>query len=216
MQETPDPESRESHRIAEVFDELRASGTPYQEIFATVAEELKEMARKKTNRQGAGASLHATVLLNMTYMKLFGRQGSEFRWEDGKHFFLTVARAMHWVKVDYIRHKNREKEYPGKPVESVEVRSERGFDVQKQKPGPANKNVFEDKAILAYDMNKALGKLRVEFPEREEAIMLQEAGLTREESAEALGVSPDKVKRDLEQGKSRMMHYLCIERKALP
>jgi RNA polymerase sigma factor (TIGR02999 family) len=195
-------------RITEIFDELRAGGKTDQEIFGEAAAGLKQLARKLTNREPAGASMHATRLLGEVYIKLFEQPPTNFRWETGEEFFLAVARGMHDLKVDYIRRKMAEKRGAGK-VGSLDQLRERGFDGFEEQGTPANKNAFESQAMQAFEIDEALEKLREEYPDREKAIVLTYVdGLTREEVAEALKVSPDKIKKDLEKGRARIKHYL--------
>jgi RNA polymerase sigma factor (TIGR02999 family) len=195
-------------RITEIFDELRAGGKTDQEIFGEASEGLKQLARKLMRREPAGASMHATRLLDEVYIKLFEQPSSDFRWETGEEFFLAVARAMHDLKVDYIRRKMAHKRGGGK-VDSLDQLRDRGVE-QFAEPGmPANKNFFEAQALQAFEINQALLRLREEHPDREKAIVLTyDGGLNREEVAEALKVSPDKIKKDLEKGRARLKHYL--------
>jgi len=141
-------------------------------------------------------------------MKLFEEPASEFRWETGEEFFLAVARAMHDLKVDYIRRKMAAKRGAGKVDSLDELRAEQIHEIG----APLNKNVFEAQAMQAFEIDEALRKLREEYPDRERAIVLTywEGGLTREEAAIALRVSPDKIKKDLEKGRARLKHYLGL------
>jgi RNA polymerase sigma factor (TIGR02999 family) len=206
----PDPANQDvrvSH-VTKIFDDLRARGKTDQEIFGEAAEGLKQLARKLTSREPAGASMHATRLLDEVYIKLFEQPSSDFQWETGEEFFLAVARAMHDLKVDYIRRKMAHKRGGGK-VGSLDQLREQGFEGNPTPGGPANKNAFEAEAMQAYELDQALTRLRQEHPDREKAIVLTyDGGLTREEVAEALQVSPDKVKKDLEKGRARLKHYL--------
>jgi RNA polymerase sigma factor (TIGR02999 family) len=208
MAELPDQNAR-VRRVTEIFDELRASGKTDQEIFGEAAEGLKQLARKLTSREPAGASMHATRLLDEVYIKLFEQPPSDFQWETGEEFFLAVARAMHDLKVEYVRRKMAHKRGAGK-VDSLDRLRDEGFEGSTNDPGtPANKNTFEAQAIQAFEVDRALLKLRKEYPDREKAIVLTyDGGLTREEAAEALKVSPDKIKKDLEKGRARLRHYL--------
>jgi RNA polymerase sigma factor (TIGR02999 family) len=204
----PKPPDQRVRRVTEIFDELRATGKTDPEIFGEAAEGLKQLARKFTSREPAGASMHATRLLDEVYIKLFEQPSSGSRWETGEEFFLAVARAMHDLKVDYIRRKMANKRGGGKLVSLDQLRDQ-GFETFRKPGTPANKNTFEAQAMQAFQIDQALLKLREEHPDREKAIVLTyDGGLTREEAAEALRVSPDKIKKDLEKGRARLKHYL--------
>ena len=152
--------------------------------------------------------MHATRLLDEAYIKLFELPSSDFRYETGEQFFLAVARAMHDLRVDYIRRKLAQKRGGGR-VESLDQLQAKGVEHYVGGGSPANKNTFEDQAMQAFQIDKALRRLREEHPDREKAILLTyDGGLTREEVAEALKVSPDKVKKDLEKGRARLRYYL--------
>jgi len=195
-------------RITELFDELRAHGKRDQEIFGEAAEGLKLLARKLVRGEPPGASMHATRLLDEVYIKLFEEPSSDFRWETGEEFFLAVARAMHDLKVDYIRRKLSQKRGGGN-VASLDQLRELGVDGLLEPGAATNKNPFEAQAIQAFEIDQALLKLRAEHPDREKAIVLTyDGGLTRDEVAQTLKVSTDKVKKDLEKGRARLRYYL--------
>jgi RNA polymerase sigma factor (TIGR02999 family) len=201
-------EDEEVSRVSEIFDRLRALGKTDQEIFGEAAVGLKQLARRLTRREPAGGSMHATRLLDEAYIKLFEQPSSDLRYENGEKFFLAVARAMHDLKVDYIRKKMAQKRGAGKVGSLDQLRAE-GVERFTEPGAPANKNSFEDQAMQAFQIDRALLKLRQEHPDREKAIVLTyDGGLSREEVAEALSVSPDKIKKDLEKGRARLKHYL--------
>ncbi len=102
----PPHQDAQARRVTEIFDKLRGQRKSYQEIFAEVARELKQLARKMTAREPAGGSMHATRLLSDAYVKLFERPPTDFQWENGEDFFVAVARAMHDLKRDYFRKEN--------------------------------------------------------------------------------------------------------------
>jgi RNA polymerase sigma factor (TIGR02999 family) len=197
------------NRVSEIFDRLRAQGKTDREIFGEAAEGLKLMARKLTRREPVGGSMHATRLLDEAYIKLFEQPSSDFHYETGEKFFLAVARAMHDLKVDYIRRKLARKRGGGM-VDSLDQLQAKGVEHFIEAKTPT-KNTFEDQAMEAFRIDQALHRLRAEHPDREKAIVLTyDGGLTREEVAEALKVSPDKIKKDLEKGRARLKHYLTM------
>jgi RNA polymerase sigma-70 factor (ECF subfamily) len=68
------------------------------ELFSQVYNELRQVARAYMRRERADHTLQGTALVNEAYLKLFN--GEAFRWENRKHLFCTVARAMRRVLVD--------------------------------------------------------------------------------------------------------------------
>jgi RNA polymerase sigma factor (sigma-70 family) len=94
-------------------------------------------------------------------------------------------------------------------VASLDQLRDEGGEAWQGQGEPANRNTFEAQAVQAFEVDEALRKLRQEHPDREKAIVLTyDGGLTREEVAEALGVSSEKIKKDLEKGRARLRHYL--------
>jgi ECF sigma factor len=146
-------------RVSEIFDRSRALGKTDREIFGEAAEGLKQLARKLTRREPAGGSMHATRLLDEAYIKLFELPSSDFRYETGEQFFLAVARAMHDLRVDYIRRKLAQKRGGGR-VESLDQLQAKGVEHYVGGGSPANKNTFEDQAMQAFQIDKALRRLR--------------------------------------------------------
>src|SRR5579884_1250177 len=93
-------------RAAEMFDELRASGRSSEDIFVTLYSDLKQLARLKIARRAPDASMHATRLVSDLYLRLFGKQSSDFQWESARHFFNTMALAMEQLLIDHARQFN--------------------------------------------------------------------------------------------------------------
>ncbi len=209
-----------ARRVTEIFDALRADNKTDEEIFAEAAGALKQLARRMTAREPAGASMHASRLLNEVYIKLFERPASEFRWENGEDFFIAVARAMQDLKRGYFRRKMAHKRNKGmiRSLEPLNEEDEKAIEVPAYPvpyagwahgAPPANKNLFEEKCATAQTVNEALQRLWKEFPDRAKAIVLAEVeGLTYEEIAQILKKSPETVKKDLQKGRARMKHYL--------
>ena len=128
--------------------------------------------------EGAGNSLQATALVNEAYLRLVG--GKAVAWNDRAHFLAVSARVMRRILVDHARARRAEK---------------RGQDMK----------VTFDEALLVTDepqqdllaLDEALDAL-AKFDERKSQVVEMKffGGLTAEESASVLNVSPDTVLRD--------------------
>jgi RNA polymerase sigma factor (TIGR02999 family) len=175
MGETRDWEEAE-RTLVEAY--LERKETP-EELFSQVYQELRQVARAYMRRERADHTLQATALVNEAYLKLF--EGEPFRWENRKHLFCTVARAMRRVLVDHAR--NHRAERHGGAFRKVNLDDN----------GPA---IFKDLPQLI-GLDKALEKLAKLNPRQAQVVELHSfAGLTEEEAAEVLDVSLKTVKND--------------------
>jgi len=150
-----------------------------EELFSQVYQELRQVAHAYMRRERADHTLQATALVNEAYLKLF--EGEPFRWENRKHLFCTVARAMRRVLVDHARSHRAERH--GGALRKVNLDDN----------GPA---IFKDLPQLI-GLDKALEKLAKLNPRQAQVVELHSfAGLTEEEAAEVLDVSLKTVKND--------------------
>jgi RNA polymerase sigma factor (TIGR02999 family) len=149
-----------------------------EQLVPIVYEELRRLAHHYMRGERAGHTLQTTALVNEVYLRLAGIDS--LRWRDRAHFFAMAATLMRRVLVDYARQRGREKRGAGVSVTSLDeiaVASKREVDV------------------VALD--EALDRLAAVDPQQSRVVELRFfAGLSVEETAEALGISPATVKRD--------------------
>jgi RNA polymerase sigma factor (TIGR02999 family) len=149
------------------------------ELLPLVYDELKHLARARMANVPPGNTLQPTALVHEAYMRLVGNQDPG--WDGRGHFFAAAAEAMRQVLVDQVRRKKRLKRGGDKKRMDIE-----DFDVPLAEP---------DLDILALD--EALERLRTDDPRKAEIVSLRFfAGLNREETAAALGVSLATVDRE--------------------
>jgi RNA polymerase sigma factor (TIGR02999 family) len=129
-------------------------------------------------RERPGQTLQPTALVHEAYLRLIADPAA--RWENRAHFFGAAAEAMRRILIERARRISRQKRGGGQaavPLDEVEVAA----------PG-------EPEELLAIDL--ALTKLQAHDPEMAEVVKLRYfAGLTVEETAEALAMSPRGVNR---------------------
>ena len=144
--------------------------------------ELRHIAQAQRRRLGASDTINTTAVVHEVYAKLGGRDGGE-AYADRDHFLRVAARAMRDVIVDYARSQHRGKRGgPGRPV---------SLDALGPVAGPADLDPDE---VLSVD--RALDVLARLDPQAARVVELRYfAGLTIEQTAEALGLSPMTVKR---------------------
>ena len=161
---------------------LRAAGSgdrlAYSELYEAVYAELRRVAKARLRREAPGHTLQPTALVNEAYLRL---TPGESGWENRRHFFGAAGEAMRRILVDHARKRLAEKRGAG--AERVTLA---GIDL------PA---ATEGVDVLLID--EALQELGRERPRLAELVTLRYfAGMSIEETAEALGTSPATAKRD--------------------
>ena len=149
-------------------------------LLPLVYEQLKKLAQSHMNREAPGQTLQPTALVHEAYLKLVG--GASVRWNDRVHFFSAAALAMRRILVDRARSKKRIKRGGGGA--KVELFEHAGA-------------VMEEGTTDLVALDEALKKLQSHHPRRHQVVMLRYfAGLSIEDTAEAMGISPATVKTD--------------------
>jgi RNA polymerase sigma factor (TIGR02999 family) len=166
------------------------------ELLPLVYDELRRLARSKMAAEaggGAGQTLQPTALVHEAYMRLLGGVGKEIRWDGRAHFFGAAARAMRRILIERARARRRLK---------------RGGDavrVALHESAIADESRGED--LLALD--EILDKLERHDKRKADVVMLRYfAGLSIEETAAVLGVSPATVKGDWTFARAWLNHEL--------
>jgi RNA polymerase sigma factor (TIGR02999 family) len=149
------------------------------ELLPLVYDELRQLARARIAHVPPGNTLQPTALVHEAYMRVVGEQDPG--WDGRGHFFAAAAEAMRQVLVDQARRKKRLKR--GGDKKRMDVAD---FEVPLATP-------VED--ILAVD--EALEKLERDDPRKAQVVAMRFfAGLTREETAAAMGVSLATIDRE--------------------
>jgi RNA polymerase sigma factor (TIGR02999 family) len=149
------------------------------ELLPLVYQELRRLAAQKLAGEKPGQTLQPTALVHEAYLRLVG-PGEGPGWDSRGHFFAAAAEAMRRILVESARRKRSAKHGGG-------LRRLDAEDVPLAAPETA-----ED--LLALD--EALDRLAAKEPQKAELVKLRYfAGMTIEEAADALGVSPATAKR---------------------
>jgi RNA polymerase sigma factor (TIGR02999 family) len=145
-----------------------------RQLLPVVYDELRRLAAQRLAQEKPGQTLEATGLVHEAYLRLIGAD-EEKRWDNRGHFFAAAAEAMRRILVENARRKRS-----GKHGGSM-VRQELD-DIQLAAP-----ELCED--LLALD--EALDRLAEKDPIKAELVKLRHfAGLTVDQAAQALGISP--------------------------
>lgn len=157
----------------------RGDGQAAEALLPILYGELKRLAHSYMNRQRPDHTLQTTALVHEAYMRLVGE--SDPGWNGRGHFFAAAAQAMRQILIEQARRRNALKRGGGeRPVR---------FDEVEPEVMPPSDD------ILALD--EALTELEAQDPRKAKLVMLHHfAGLTMEESAQALGISLATAERD--------------------
>jgi len=158
------------------------SGEPgsLDRLILLVYPQLHALAARQLAKEWRSDRLQTTVVVHEAYVKLFNQRSVD--WQDRGHFFAVAAQLMRRILVDHARRQLRDKRGGGMIAVAVEDST----------PAPAAVG-----AIDALDLDRALQKLEQLDPDEAKIVELRFfAGLTIEETAAALGISPATVKRE--------------------
>jgi RNA polymerase sigma-70 factor, ECF subfamily len=141
--------------------------------------EMQRLARRYMRHERPNHTLQATALVNEAYIKLF--HGQPARWQDRAHFLGIAARVMRQILVDHARGHRRDKRGGGKDMVSLD-------DALVLAPGGSHEFL---------QLHESLLKLAELDPRQARVVELRFfGGLTVEEAAEVMGISPKTVKRE--------------------
>lgn len=151
----------------------------FDELVPMVYEELHQMAHHHMRNERSGHTLDTTALVHEAYLKLV--KLDRIQYQNRAHFFAIAAQAMRNILVSYAHRRNAQKRGGGQPklpLEDVVLLS-------------------KQQAIQLLDLNEALNELEA-MSERQSRVVECRffAGLTIQETADALDISPATVKRD--------------------
>ena len=162
-----------------------------EQLIPLMEAELRRLARGYMGRERQGHTLQTTALVNEAFLRLTGAR--QVRWQDRAHFLGISARLMRRVLVDHARHRGYQKRGGG--AQRVTLDEELLMS-----PDPALDVVALDRAL------DALAKVDARKSRTIELRFF--GGLSVEETAEVLHVSPDTVKRDWRLAKLWLLREL--------
>ena len=176
-------ESAEITRLLKAWG--RGDSAALDRLTPLVYEQLHRMARRYMRSERPGHTLQATALLNEAFLRLVDTR--DLDWNDRSHFFAVCARVMRRILVDAARSRAAIKR--GGQADRAEHSTAINLD---QLPDPASETSAQ---VCALD--EALNRLAQIDPRRAHVIELRFfGGLTVEETARALEISPQTVMRD--------------------
>jgi RNA polymerase sigma-70 factor, ECF subfamily len=185
-------ENDSSHQITLLLiDWSKGDEYALEQLVPLVYEELRQMARNYMRRQPSGHTFQTTELIHEAYLKIV--VGKEKQWQNRAHFFGVAAKAMRHILTDYARSKSRGKRGGWQDritfVEDMAVSSRRSEEI-----------VALDEAL---NQLAALDERKVRVVE-----MKFFGGLTVEEIAGVLRISPVTVNRDWQFARTWLLREL--------
>jgi RNA polymerase sigma factor (TIGR02999 family) len=172
---------------ARLLDDVRRGDpTALARLFAIVYDKLREIARIQRRRQPSTETLNTTALVHEAFIKLFGSQSRDFN--DRAHFMAVAATAMRQILISHARRNGAAKRGGGQaPATFEEV--ERALESEASFAAPTAD------AVLALD--RALERLQQHSRRQAQIVECRFfGGMSIEDTAVALGISPATVKRD--------------------
>lgn len=163
--------------------------------------QLRRLAQKYLLRERLNHTLQATALVHEAYLRLCRREHGS--WQGSSHFFNLAAREMRRTLVDHARRRNS-------------VRRGGGADHLALYEDVVRNEVFgPDTSLLALD--ESLASLAAQDPRKARIVELRFfGGLTIDESAEVMDVSPRTIVREWQLAKAWIYRDLSKERSKEP
>jgi RNA polymerase sigma factor (TIGR02999 family) len=156
----------------------------FESLMPLVYQELHRIAHRCLSSERDGHTLQTTALVNEAYLRL---AGSAPEYNDRTHFFALAARTMRRILVDYAKARMTNKRGGG----AYKVELEDALAIESEP---------DDRII---EIDRALTALEQQDPRKAQIVeLIFFSGMTREEAAEAMGLSPATVFRELRLAKA--------------
>jgi RNA polymerase sigma factor (TIGR02999 family) len=169
-----------SHNITHLLKEWSAGDQrALDRLTPLVYVELRQLATRFMRRERPGHTLQTTALIHEAYLRLI--DANDVHWQGRAHFFAIAANIMRRILVEHARRRNADK---------------RGGSIVRL-PLDETLAVADETDVDLLAIDEALDRLATVDPQQARIVELRFfSGLSVEETAAALGVSPKTVKRD--------------------
>ena len=169
-----------THEVTELLIEWsHGDKAALDRLMPLIHEELRRLAHHYMSRERPGHTLQTSALVNEAYLRLVNRK--KVHWQNRVHFFAIAAQLMRSILVDHAR---------------SHAYTKRGGGARKIALDEAM-IVSQERAAEVVALDEALKEL-ANFDEQQSRIVELRffAGLTIEETAEVLALSPATIKRE--------------------
>jgi len=178
-----------THNVTRLLAEwAKGNQQALDDLTPLVYKELRQLAAGYLRKERQGHTLQPTALVHEAYLRLVGQKNPD--WESRSHFFGVAARLMRQILVDHARRRAGRRAGLKVPLEeAVSFQQERSRD------------------LVALDVG--LGALEKVDARKCKAVELRYfGGLSMDEIALALDVSPVTVRRDLRMAEAWLLHQM--------
>jgi RNA polymerase sigma factor (TIGR02999 family) len=165
--------------------------TALEKLMPLVYQELRGLALRYMRHERPGHTLQATALVNEAYLRLV--DVNRIQWQNRSHFLAVAAQTMRRILVEFARQRHRQK---------------RGGDAVHLTLDDAP-DVVQEKGVDLVALSDALSALATFDPRMSQVVELRFfGGLTVDETADVLKVSPETVMRDWKTAKVWLLREL--------
>ncbi|HXC70301.1 MAG TPA: sigma-70 family RNA polymerase sigma factor [Pyrinomonadaceae bacterium] len=183
----------QTHELTQLLiDWSNGDRAALDKLMPLIDEELRRLAHRYMTRERAGHTLQTTALVNEAFLRLVNRKN--LQWQNRAHFFGIAAQLMRTILVDHAR---------------SHASAKRGGGARKLELDEAMV-ISQQKAAEVIALDDALKQLALLDPQQSRIVELRFfGGLTVEEAAEVLQVSPATIKREWSTAKAWLYHELA-------
>lgn len=159
----------------------RGDAEASERLFSIVYDELRRLADSYMRRERPDHTLQPTALVHEAYLRLLGSESPTGEFRDRHHFVATAAVAMRRILVNHAKAKKSQKRGGARPVLALDDAT----------------TAFSDRAIDLLVLDEAMTQLAELDAEQARLVELRFfGGLTIEQCADVMHVSPRKLKYD--------------------
>jgi len=183
----------QTHELTQLLiDWSNGDRAALDKLMPLIDSELRRLAHRYMTRERAGHTLQTTALVNEAFLRLVNRKN--LQWQNRAHFFGIAAQLMRTILVDHAR---------------SHASAKRGGGARKLELDEAMV-VSQQKASEVIALDDALKQLALLDPQQSRIVELRFfGGLTVEQAAEVLQVSPATIKREWSTAKAWLYHELA-------
>jgi RNA polymerase sigma factor (TIGR02999 family) len=189
-----------SHEITRLLDDLTLGKEhAFDDLLPLVYRELRQRAASNLRRERQNHTLQPTALVHEAFMKLVDQRN--VRWQNRAHFFGVAAQAMRRILVDHARTHGRVKRGGAGPLVTLDEAMIAG----------------ESRSIDLLALDQALERLAALDERQARVVELRFfGGLSVEETAEVLQISPATIKREWSMAKAWLHSQLSAQAPGTP
>ena len=182
----------QTHELTELLiDWSNGDQSAFDKLVPLVYRELRVLAKQYMRRERADHPLQATALVNEAYIRLI--DVNRIQWQNRSHFLAVAAQTMRRILVEFGRQRNRQK----RGGDAVRVTIEDAHDLAEKRGADV---------IALSDALSALATFDARMSQVVELRFF--GGLSVQETADVLKVSPETVMREWKTAKAWLLREL--------